>query len=88
MNHTTRRLVQLAFATLFVMFGGTTAALAGPAPIEPEFPPPAADPVPVTSDAFPWMLTSIAVLLTVTAVALIAVLWHRTHTSHHRLVTP
>jgi len=34
------------------------------------------------------MLTSIAVVLTVTAVALIAVLWHRVHTSHQHLVTP
>lgn len=89
MNKSIRTALQIATAMLLVAFTGTASALAGPAPIEPEFPPPAAEPQPAASDAFPWMLTSIAVVLTVTAVALIAVLWHRAHTSHHHhLVTP
>lgn len=88
MNKSIRTALQVATAMLLVAFTGTTSALAGPAPIEPEFPPAATDPQPATSDAFPWMLTSIAVVLTVTAVALIAVLWHRVHTSHQHLVTP
>ena len=87
MRHTIRRAIQVALATLFLMFAGTTAAFAGPAPIEPEFPPPAADPQPVASDSFPWMLTSVSVLLSIAAVAVIAVLWHRTRTGHHGLVT-
>ena len=88
MRHTIRQAIQVALATLFLMVGGTTAAFAGPAPIEPEFAPPAADPQPVTSDGFPWMVTSATVLLTIAAVVVIAVLWHRTHTGHHGLVTP
>lgn len=88
MNHTFRRAFEVVSATLFLMVAGTTAAFAGPAPIEPEFPPPAADPQPITSDGFPWMLTSVAVLLTVSALAVIAVLWQRTRSGHHGLVTP
>jgi hypothetical protein len=87
-NHTFRRASEVVSATLFLMLAGTTAAFAGPAPIEPEFPPPAVDPQPVSSDGFPWMLSSIAVLLTVSALAVIAVLWQRTRSGHHGLVTP
>ena len=87
MRHTIRQAVQVALATLSLMFAGSTAAFAGPAPIAPEFPPPAADPQPVSSDGFPWMLTSVAVLLSIAAVAVITVLWQRTRTGHHGLVT-
>jgi ABC-type uncharacterized transport system permease subunit len=88
MRHTFRRAIQVALASLFLMVAGTTAAFAGPAPIAPEFPPPA-DPQPVTSDGFPWMLTSVAVLLAVITVAAIAVLLARTRTGHDSgLVTP
>ena len=87
MRHTIRQAIQVALATLSLMFAGSTAAFAGPAPIAPEFPPPAADPQPVSSDGFPWMLTSVAVLLSIAAVAVIAVLWQRTRTGHHGLVT-
>ena len=78
MNHTFRHAVEVASATLFLMLAGTTAAFAGPAPIEPEFPPPAVDPQPVSDGGFPWMLTGAITLLTVAALALIAVLWQRT----------
>ena len=89
MRHTLRRAIQVASATLFLMVAGTTAAFAGPAPIEPEFPPPAADPQPLTSDGFPWMVTSVATVLAVAAAVLIAVLWGRTRTGHRSgLVTP
>jgi ABC-type uncharacterized transport system permease subunit len=89
MRNTFRRAIQVASATLFLMVAGTTAAFAGPAPIAPEFPPPAADPQPVTSDGFPWMLTSVVVLLAVITVAAIAVLLGRTRTGHDSgLVTP
>ena len=87
MRHTVRQATQVVLATLFTLFAGSTAAFAGPAPIEPELPAPAADPQPVTSDSFPWLLTSVAVLLSIAAVAVIAVLWHRTRTGHHGLVT-
>ncbi len=89
MNHSIRHLVQLASATILLMFSGATAAFAGPAPlVEPQFPPPAADPVPVTANGFPWLITSVAVLLTIAAVAMVAVLWNRIHAGHHGLVTP
>ena len=87
MRHTIRRAIQVALSTLLLMVAGTTAAFAGPAPIAPEFPPPPADPQPVTSDGFPWMLISAAMLLSIAAVAVAAVLWHRTRTGHHGLVT-
>ena len=87
MRHTIRQAVQVALATLSLMFAGSTAAFAGPAPIARELPAPAADPQPVSSDGFPWMLTSIAVLLSIAAVAVIAVLWQRTRTGRHGLVT-
>lgn len=88
MNHTLRRAFEVVSATLFLMFAGATAAFAGPAPIEPEFPPPAVDPQPVSSDGFPWMLSSVVVVLTVSALAVIAVLWQRTRSTHRGLVTP
>ena len=87
MRRTLRQAIQVALATLFLMVGGATAAFAGPAPIEPELPPPAADPQPLASDGFPWMVTSAAAVLAIAAVAVIAVLWHRTRTGHHGLVT-
>lgn len=86
------RLIAKATAAAFLLvLTGASAALAGPAPIEPEFPPPASTPTEVaTADGFPWMLTSSIALLVIAVVALSVVLWqrHRTHTVHHRLVTP
>jgi hypothetical protein len=84
MTHNVSRLTQVAVSTLFLLLSGATAALAGPAPIEPEAPPP---PVEVTG-GFPWLVTSAAVALAVIAVVLVAALWHRAHDSHPRLVTP
>lgn len=90
MNHSIRHLVQVAATTMFLMFAGASAAFAGPAPlIEPEFTPPAADPrVTETGGGFPWLLTSGAVLIAIALVVLAALLWHRVHVSHRRLVTP
>ena len=91
MHRTVRHLVQVACLSLFLTFTTATAALAGPAPIEPEFPPPSGG---GTTDAssgseFPWLLAGATVVLAITTVVLAAVLWQRTHTGRrHGLVTP
>ena len=61
------RLIAKATAAAFLLvLTGASAALAGPAPIEPEFPPPAATTTEVaTADGFPWMLTSAIALLVI-----------------------
>ena len=92
MSHPIRRLTQVFATTTLFLSTGVTAALAGPAPIEPEFPRDGRRTRSTggtdSADGFPWLLTSIAVLLAVSALALIAVLWHRTRSGHHGLVTP
>ncbi|HTE74969.1 MAG TPA: hypothetical protein VK640_17475 [Actinomycetes bacterium] len=90
MNHTLRRVLQVASATLFLTFAGSTAAFAGPAPIREEFPPGGSgqgSSAAVGTD-FPWLLTSVSAVLAIATVALVAVVWHRTHAGHHGLVTP
>jgi hypothetical protein len=84
MTHFVSHVSQVVVSTLFLVFCGATAALAGPAPIEPEAPPAAVE----SGGGFPWMISGAAVLLAVTVVALVAVLWRRARVSHHRLVTP
>ncbi|HEX7187453.1 MAG TPA: hypothetical protein VF423_04450 [Actinomycetes bacterium] len=87
-THSIRHIVQVAVSSLFLMFAGTTAAFAGPPPIEP-VPPASGGGVGGVSDSgFPWMLTGAVALLAIAVVALSVVLWSRYHASHHRLATP
>ena len=89
MNLTIRRAFQVAAAALCLMFAGTSTAFAGPAPIQEEFPPAGSNTGQgATGTDFPWMLTSVSAALVIATVALIAVVWHRTHAGHHGLVTP
>ena len=83
-----RRLTQVAATTLFLLCAvGASAAYAGPAPTEPEYPPPGQGRV-TAGGGFPWLLTATIVLLAVAMVALLAVLWHRAHANNRRLAIP
>ena len=92
MSHPIRRLTQVFATTALFLSTGVTAALAGPAPIESEFPRDGgqtgstggAD----SASGFPWLLTGSAVLLGIALVALVAVMWHRAHAVPRRLATP
>ena len=89
MTHSIRHIVQVAVSSLFLMFAGTTAAFAGPPPIEPGSPrSPASEAAESSDSGFPWMLTGAIALLAIAVVALSVVLWSRYHASHHRLATP
>lgn len=92
MTHTVRHAIQVATTTMLLLGVAAPAAIAGPAPLEPEFPPPEQSPTVVTEDVsfatqLGWMLTGAGVVLAITAIALIAVLWHRAHAGSHRLAT-
>ncbi len=88
-THSIRHIVQVAVSSLFLMFAGTTAAFAGPPPIEPELSPVSGGGGGGVSDSgFPWMFTGAITLLSIAVVALAVVLWSRYHASHHRLATP
>jgi len=88
-THSIRHIVQVAVSSLFLMFAGTTAAFAGPPPIEPAVPPVSdVGGGGVSDSGFPWMLTGAVALLAIAVVALSVVLWSRYHASHRRLATP
>ena len=79
----------LAAALGAVLFVGTgvSAAVAGPRPIEPEFPPsPPVPPGPDRWEQLRWMLDGAGILLAITAVALAVVLWRRAHAAARRSV--
>jgi hypothetical protein len=88
-----RHTLQVAVTSLFLLCAGASAAFAGPAPFDgPEFAPPS-QPAPSvpgtdTSTQVGWMLTGVGIALAIAAVALIAVLWHRSHATGRRLATP
>ena len=94
MSHPIHRLTQVFATTALFLSTGVTAALAGPAPIESEFPrdgAPAGNTGPTGADSasgFPWLLTGSVALLAIALVALVAVLWHRAHAAPRRLATP
>jgi hypothetical protein len=89
MSHPIRRLTQVFATTMLFLSTGVTAALAGPAPIEPEFPRDGGQTGSTDSaSGFPWLLTGSAVLLAIALVALVAVMWHRAHAVPRRLATP
>lgn len=87
-----RHTVQVAVTSVFLLCVGASAAFAGPAPIEPDFPPPS-QPVPAVSTdtdfstQLRWMLSGVGVALAIAAIALTAVLWHRSHATGRRLAT-
>ena len=91
-SHPVRRLAQVLATTALFLSTGVTAAMAGPPPIEPEFPRDggqtgstgAVD----SAGGFPWLLTGSVVLLVISLVALVAVMWHRAHAVPRRLATP
>jgi hypothetical protein len=89
MSHPIRRLTQVFATTTLFLSTGVTAALAGPAPIESEFP---RDGGPAggtdSASGFPWLFTGSAILLGIAMVALVAVMWHRAHAVPRRLATP
>ena len=88
-SHPIRRLTQVFATTALFLSTGVTAALAGPAPIESEFPRDGAGAGSTDSaGGFPWLLTGSVVLLGIALVALVAVLWHRAHAVPRRLATP
>lgn len=88
MYHLIRRLTQVFTTTLFLLCtAGVPAAFAGPAPIEPEYPPGQTGGT-ASGGEFPWLLSGGIVLLAIILVALAAVLWHRAHATTRRLVTP
>ena len=89
MSHPIRRLTQVFATTALFLSTGVTAALAGPAPIESEFPRDGGQTGSTDSaSGFPWLLTGSAVLLAIALVALVAVMWHRAHAVPRRLATP
>ena len=92
MSHPIRRLTQAFATTLLFLSTGVTAALAGPAPIESEFPRDGGQAGSTggtdSASGFPWPLTGSAVLLAIALVALVAVMWHRAHAVPRRLATP
>ena len=92
MSHPIRRLTQLFATTALFLSTGVTAALAGPAPIESEFPRDGGQTGSTSgtdsASGFPWLLTGSAVLLAIALVALVAVMWHRAHAVPRRLATP
>ena len=95
MSHPIRRLTQVFATTALFLSTGVTAALAGPAPIESEFPRDGGQTGSTGStggaesaSGFPWLLTGSAVLLAIALVALVAVMWHRAHAVPRRLATP
>ena len=91
MSHPIRRLTQVFATTALFLSTGVTAALAGPAPIESEFPRDSGQTGTGGIDSasgFPWLLTGSAVLLAIALVALVAVMWHRAHAVPRRLATP
>jgi hypothetical protein len=91
MSHPIRRLTQVFATTTLFLSTGVTAALAGPAPIESEFPRDGGQTGTGGTDSasgFPWLLTGSAILLAIALVALVAVMWHRAHTVPRRLATP
>jgi hypothetical protein len=85
---------RLAATTIFLLGMGTPAAFAKPAPlIEREILPPEQTATTVSDDVsfatqLGWMLTGAGVVLAITAIVLLAVLWHRAHVGGHRLATP
>jgi hypothetical protein len=89
-----RTVFRLAATTIFLLGVGTPAAFAEPAPlIEREFLPPEQTATTVSDDVsfstqLGWMLTGAGVALAITAIVLVAVLWHRGHAGGHRLATP
>jgi len=87
MSHPIRRLTQVFATTALFLSTGVTAALAGPAPIEPEFESGSTGGT-ESASGFPWLLTGSAVLLAIALVALVAVMWHRAHAVPRRLATP
>ena len=92
MSHPIRRLTQVFATTTLFLSTGVTAALAGPAPIESEFPRDGGQSGSTggidSGSGFPWLLTGSAVLLAIALVALVAVMWHRAHAVPRRLATP
>ena len=92
MSHPIRRLTQVFATTALFLSTGVTAALAGPAPIESEFPRDGGQTGNTggidSAGGFPWLLTGSAVLLAIALVALVAVMWHRAHAVPRRLATP
>jgi len=92
MSHPIRRLTQVFATTALFLSTGVTAALAGPAPIESEFPRDGGQAGNTggidSAGGFPWLLTGSAVLLAIALVALVAVMWHRAHAVPRRLATP
>lgn len=90
MSAIARRTAQTVTTCLLLMLAGTGAAFAGPAPIEGRY----QAPVPAPEQAGPsvltelrWMTEGAAVTLAIAAIALVAVLWHRSHSPAHRLAT-
>jgi hypothetical protein len=92
MSHPIRRLTQVFATTALFLSTGVTAALAGPAPIESEFPRDGGQTGSTggidSAGGFPWLLTGSVVLLAIALVALVAVMWHRAHAVPRRLATP
>jgi hypothetical protein len=87
MTRLVARSVQTLAVSVVLLCAGASAALAGPKPIDPEFPAPAS--VPAADQGFDvqlrWMLDGAAVLLAAAAVALVVVLWHRSHSAARRV---
>jgi hypothetical protein len=82
-----------AVTAVFMVLAGASTALARPEPIEPGFQPPATPfPAPALEVAGPGvdlrsLLIGAAVALTVVALGLLVLLWHRAHAAHARLRT-
>lgn len=90
MSRTIRNTAEIVTTTLLLLCAGVPVAFAGPQPIDPNFPPPPATPAAPDVSLWTevrWMLNGAGVLLALAAVALVAVLWHRSHAATHRLVT-
>jgi hypothetical protein len=93
MTRVLRHALQSALTSLVLICASATAAAAGPEPLQPEpqiAPPtstPIAPPAPSFETELRWMLNGAGVVLILAALALVAVLWHRSRTAARRVAT-
>ena len=89
MKRTIRTATEVVSATLFLLAIGGPAAFAAPAPIEPDYAPPATNGS--GGDTFgidsQLLLSAVGLVLVVAAIAMLAVLWHRSHAATRSLAT-
>jgi hypothetical protein len=91
MKRTIRTATEVVSATLFLLAIGGPAAFAAPAPIEPDYAPPATNgsgggTFGIDSQML-FSVVGLVLVLVVAAIAMLAVLWHRSHAATRSLAT-